>query len=62
MSARINLAENTRETNRDTCGRIPPAPRNKLLEGKRLRWTTEPVLKIDEEMKAEDEIRLKSEV
>lgn len=36
MSARINLSENTRETNRDTCAQIPPARSNKPLEGKAL--------------------------
>lgn len=33
MSARINLSENTSETNRDTCAQIPPALSNKPLEG-----------------------------
>lgn len=36
MSARINLPENTSETNRDTCAQIPPARSNKPLEGKAL--------------------------
>lgn len=34
MSARINLSENTSETNRDTCAQIPPALSNKPLEGR----------------------------
>lgn len=33
MSARINLSDCTRETNRDTCAPIPPALSNKPLEG-----------------------------
>lgn len=45
MSARINLAENTSETNRDTCAQIPPALSNKPLEGKAMLVNTEVIQK-----------------
>lgn len=45
MSARINLSENTSETNRDTCAQIPPALSNKPLEGKAMLDNTEQIQK-----------------
>lgn len=45
MSARINLAENTSETNRDTCAQISPALSNKPLEGKAMLVNTEVIQK-----------------
>lgn len=45
MSARINLFENTSETNRDTYAQIPPALSNKPLEGKAMLDNTEHIQK-----------------